>query len=109
MELPRRAKDDIYVAPGSYPRLVAELKAGGWAHEWSPVIAYPFDQRTRLFPFRWLDKRAVPCGVRSIAASLLECGFQRTRIVLGQWNPKFSPSAAVRAGYQIDLLLIFWG
>ena len=106
MELPHRAKDDVYVTPGSYTRLVAELQAACWAHDWSPVIAYPFDNRTRLFPFRWLDKRIVPCGARSVAASLLECGFYRTRIVLQQWNPKFSPSATVRAGYPIDLLLI---
>ncbi len=106
MELPRRAQADTFVAEGSYTRLVAELKAASWAHDWSPVIASPFDNRTRLIPFRWLDKRVVPCGVRSIAASLLECGFNRTRIVLGQWNPKFSPSAAVRAGYRINLLLI---
>lgn len=106
MELPRRARDDVYVPDGAYSRAVSDLRAATWTHEWSPVIAYPFDTRTRVMPFRWLDRRVVPCGVRSVAASLLECGFSRTRIVLQQWNPNFSPAAAVRAGYPIDLLLI---
>lgn len=106
MELPRRAADDLYVPAGGYRRLVDELRGAKSAHEWSSVIAYPFDLRTRLMPFRWLDKRVVPCGARSLAGSLMESGFSRTRIVLQQWNPRFSPSAAVQAGYPIDLLLI---
>lgn len=106
MELPRRNGDDVYVSDGSFSRLVAGLRAARQAHHWSPVVVYPFDNRTRLMPFRWLDRRVVPCGARSIAATLLECGFSKTRLVLQQWNPNFSPSATVRGGHPIDLLLI---
>ena len=106
MELPSRDKEDVFVPDGGFRRLTEELQNAKSAHDWSVVIAYSFDFRTRLMPFRWVDKRVVPCGVRSIAASLRECGFQRTRIVLQQWNPRFSPSATVQAGFPIDLLLV---
>ena len=106
MELPHRPKDDLFVPKGGFRQLVDELQQARGAHAWSIVIGYAFDYRTRLLPFRWVDKRAVPCGVRSIAASLRECGFQRTRTVLQQWTPNFSPSATVRAGFPIDLLLV---
>ena len=106
MELPSRPKNDRFLPDGSYRQLVRELQAARQTHHWSTVIAYPFDTRTRVMPFRWLDRRVVPCGARSVAASLLECGYEQTRIVLGQWNPKFSPSATVKAGYRIDLLMI---
>ena len=106
MELPRRDKQDVFVPDGEYTRLVAELRTAKWTHSWSPVIYSCFDNRTRLMPFRWLDKRVVPCGVRLVASSLLECGFDRTRTVLQQWTPNFRVSSAVSAGQPIDLLLI---
>ena len=106
MELPRRTKDDVYVAKGAYAESMAGLTAATKTHDWSPLLYYCFDKRTRLMPFRWLDKRVVPCGVRSIASCLLESGFDQTRIVLQQWNPNFLPSAAVTAGQKIDILMI---
>lgn len=106
MELPRRSCDDVFWPDGCHTKLIGSLRESHGIHEWSSVIAYPFDNRTRLMPFRWLDKRVVPCGARSIATTLLECGFSSTRLVLQQWNPRFSPSATVRAGHPIDLLLI---
>ncbi|MFQ5730556.1 MAG: B12-binding domain-containing radical SAM protein [Planctomycetaceae bacterium] len=106
MELPRRDRHDVYLPDGGYRRMVRELQGAGSAHDWSIVLAYPFDNRTRLMPFRWVDRRLVPCGVRSLAASLFECGFHRVRTVLQQWTPNFLPSAAVKAGHKIDLLLI---
>ena len=57
-------------------------------------------------PFRWLDKRVVPCGVRTVAGCLLEAGFDQTRIVLQQWTPNFRPSETVRSGRKIDILLV---
>jgi radical SAM superfamily enzyme YgiQ (UPF0313 family) len=106
MELPRRPKDDVFVPDGGFRRAVENLQGAKAAHEWSIVLAYAFDKRTRLMPFRWVDRRIVPCGVRSIAATLRECGFSQTRIVLQQWTPRFSPAATVRAGVPIDLLLV---
>jgi len=106
MELPRREPGDVFVAAGAYGRLVEELRAAPSTSSWSPVIASAFDHRTRVMPFRWIDTRVVPCGARSVAGSLLGCGFDRTRVVLGQWNPRFSPTATVAAGHPIDILLI---
>ena len=106
MELPRREKDDVFVPDGGYGRLVDELREADAAHDWSIVIAYPFDTRTRLMPFRWVDRRVVPCGVRSIGAGLLDSGFTNIRTVLQQWTPKFSVSATVKSGRPIDILMI---
>lgn len=106
MELPRRSTEDVYVPDGGYRRLVAELRGAKAAHQWNIVLVYPFDNRTRLMPFRWVDRRIVPCGVRSLAAGLFECGFRNIRTVLQQWTPRFSPSATVKSGRPIDLLMI---
>src|SRR5579872_508669 len=106
MELPIRARDDVYIPNGGYRSLVSRLRISPARRCWSSIIAYAFDRRTRVMPFRTFDSKVVPCGVRSLAASLLECGFEQTRIVLQQWTPNFQPSAAVQAGYPIDLLLI---
>lgn len=106
MELPRREKDDVFVPDGGYGRLVDELRDAEAAHDWPIVIAYPFDTRTRLMPFRWVDRRVVPCGVRSIGAGLLDSGFRDVRTVLQQWTPKFSVSATVKSGRPIDILMI---
>lgn len=106
MELPQRSRDDVFVPDGGYRRVVHDLRQARGVHDWSIVTVNAFDRRTRLMPFRWVDRRLVPCGVRSLSASLRECGFPRTRTVLQQWTPNFSPWAAVRAGHSIDLLLI---
>lgn len=106
MELPRRDRDDVFVPDGGYGQLVDQLRDARSAQEWSIVVAYPFDARTRVMPFRWVDRRVVPCGVRSLGAALLECGFTNTRTVLQQWTPKFSVSATVKSGRPIDVLMI---
>ena len=106
MELPRRAPNDVYIPAGGYRRLVADLQQRTEIHDWSPLLISAFDDRTRVMPFRWVDKRMVPCGVRSLAASLLECGFTKTRIVLQQWTDKVRTSAVVRAGHSVDILIV---
>ncbi len=106
MELPRRHADDVYVPIGGYRQLVGELQNAASAHAWPIVLVSAFDQRTRVMPFRAVDRKVVPCGVRSITASLLECGFQNVRTVLQQWNPRFLPATAVEGGHPIDILLI---
>lgn len=106
MELPRRAPNDVYIPAGGYRRLVADLQQRTEIHDWSPLLISAFDDRTRVMPFRWVDKRMVPCGVRSLAASLLECGFAKTRIVLQQWTNKVRTSAVVRAGHPVDILIV---
>ncbi|MEO1996749.1 MAG: radical SAM protein [Planctomycetaceae bacterium] len=106
MELPRRSPEDVYIPDGAYPELMHELRVASGSSDWSSVLYYCFDNHTRLMPFRWLDKRVVPCGVRTVAGCLLEAGFDQTRIVLQQWTPNFRPSATVRSGRKIDILLV---
>lgn len=106
MELPRRPPHDVYVPAGGYRRIVAELQQRTEVHNWSPLLISAFDERTRVMPFRWVDKRMVPCGVRSLAASLLECGFAKARIVLQQWNKNVRTSAVVRGGHAVDILMV---
>lgn len=106
MELPHRDPGDVFVPVGEYRRVIETLQSAAALHQWSTVIAYAFDYRTRLMPFRFLDRKVVPCGVRSLAAALLECGFDQIRVVLQQWTPNFLPSEAVRHGHPIDILMV---
>jgi len=70
------------------------------------VVAYAFDHRTRLLPFIGADRRMAPAGVRAIAAAMVDSGFEKTRIVLQQWNRHFRPSAMRLDGRVPDLFLV---
>ena len=56
------------------------------------MIACAFDHRTRMLPFIFADTRMAPAGVRAIGSAMVDAGFDKTRIVLQQWNRNFRPS-----------------
>ena len=45
-----------------------------------------------MLPFIYADMRMVPSGVRAIGAAMVDSGFDKTRIVLQQWNKNFRPA-----------------
>lgn len=106
MELPTRAKGDIFLPDGQFGRLTTELRRQTPCHDIGIVIAYAFDFRTRLLPYFMADKRMPPLGPRAIAAALTNAGFRRVRIVLQQWNPNFRPSQARIDGRPPDVFMV---
>jgi radical SAM superfamily enzyme YgiQ (UPF0313 family) len=75
-------------------------------HDLATVIACAFDRRTRLLPFIGSDLRMAPAGVRAMGAAMVDSGFEKTRIVLQQWNKNFRPSAMRLDGRVPDLFLV---
>lgn len=106
MDLPIRAKGDIFLADGQFGRLTAELRRQTHCHDLNILIVYAFDFRTRLLPFFLADRRMPPAGPRAVAAALAHAGFGRIRIVLQQWNPNFRPSQARMEGRPVDVLMV---
>jgi radical SAM superfamily enzyme YgiQ (UPF0313 family) len=92
MELPRRTRGDELLKPGELTALRARLRRVAPAHDLVSVIACAFDHRTRMLPFIFADTRMAPAGVRSIGSAMVAAGFDKTRIVLQQWNRHFRPS-----------------
>ncbi len=91
MELPRRPRGDELLPPGEMIRMRGRVHAHAQKHDLAIVIAYAFDHRTRVLPFVFYDFKVAPSGVRAIGSALADAGFEKTRIVLQQWNKKFSP------------------
>jgi radical SAM superfamily enzyme YgiQ (UPF0313 family) len=106
MELPSRAKGNILLAPGEMTDLRARLRAVSHKHDLTTVIACAFDHRTRILPFIYADMRMPPAGVRAIGSALVDSGFSKTRIVLQQWNKKFSPQQMRLDGRVPDLFCV---
>lgn len=106
MELPSRSQGDELLKPGEMTRLRERLRRLAPANDLTPVIAYAFDRRSRMLPFLFADTKMAPAGVRSVGAALLDSGFSRTRIVLQQWNPNFTPSKMQLDGQVPDLFLV---
>ncbi len=106
MELPQREPGDVFLAPGELVDVRRRLRRIAPRHDLVTVIANAFDFRTRMLPFLFVDTRMVPAGVRAIGSALADCGFDRTRIVLGQWNRRFRPSLARLDGRTPDLFLV---
>jgi len=75
-------------------------------HDLATVIACAFDHRTRILPFIYADQRMVPAGVRALGSALVDSGFDKTRIVLQQWNRNFRPSQMQLDGRIPDLFLV---
>ena len=59
-----------------------------------------------MLPFIYSDTRMAPAGVRSIGSALVAAGFDKTRIVLQQWNRNFRPSTMQLDGRMPDLFLV---
>src|SRR3954447_20161251 len=106
MELPRRARGDEMLKPGELLGLRGRLRAVASRHDLVTVIACAFDHRTRMLPFIYADTRMAPAGVRSIGSALADSGFEKTRIVLQQWNRHFKPSKMRVDGRVPDLFMV---
>src|SRR5437016_5151534 len=106
MELLSRAKNDRYTRPGHYQELEKCLRSNPDTAKIPILVCYAFDYRTRLGPFLFADTRLLTAGPRAVAAALYAAGFQKTRIVLRQWNPNFRASEARLDGEVPHLLLV---
>src|SRR5438874_306913 len=106
MELPRRTRGDELLKPGDLLALRARLRRLAPAHDLATVIACAFDHRTRMLPFIYADTRMAPAGVRSIGSAMVDSGFDKTRIVLQQWNRRFRPSKMRLDGRIPDLFMV---
>src|SRR5947207_4146510 len=106
MELPRRARGDELLKPGELTRLRARLRTVAPNHDLATVIACAFDHRTRMLPFIFADTRMAPAGVRAIGSAMIDAGFDKTCIVLHQWNRNFQPSQMQLDGRISDLFMV---
>ena len=106
MELPRRARDDVYLPDNEFRRRVLTLRQQTHAHDLRIGLVYAFDFRTRMLPFWYADQRMAPCSVRLLADVLYEAGFTNLRIVLQQWSPRVLPSRMRLNGKPLDILLV---
>ncbi len=106
MELPSRAAGDILLAPGEMTDIRRRLRAISSQHDLATVIACAFDHRTRVLPFIYADIRMAPAGVRAIGAAMVDSGFDKTRIVLQQWNRNFRPQQMRLDGRVPDIFMV---
>jgi radical SAM superfamily enzyme YgiQ (UPF0313 family) len=107
MELAVREASDRFLSPGTYRALEARLrKRSAELAEIPAVVLSAFERSNRLLPFVLYDSRMFPAGARSVAASLHQAGFQRTRAVFQLWNPRFRPSRARIDSRPVQMLLI---
>ncbi|CAN5485749.1 hypothetical protein BH09PLA1_BH09PLA1_05550 [soil metagenome] len=106
MELPRRNRGDELLRPGELTQLRERLRAIAPKHDLTTVIACAFDHRTRMLPFIFADTRMAPAGVRAIGSAMVDSGFDKTRIVLQQWNRSFRPSQMKLDGRVPDLFMV---
>jgi radical SAM superfamily enzyme YgiQ (UPF0313 family) len=106
MELPRRARGDELLKPGELIRLRERLRTVAPRHDLATVIVCAFDHRTRMLPFIFADTRMAPAGVRAVGSAMADVGFEKTRIVLQQWNRNFRPSRMQLDGRVPDLFMV---
>ena len=106
MELPCRARDDVLLKPGELADIRLRLRNVAASHDLTTVIACAFDHRTRMLPFIYADMRIAPAGVRAIGSAMVDSGFDKTRIVLQQWNKNFRPSQMRLDGRIPDIFMV---
>src|ERR1700692_2686488 len=106
MELPRRARGDELLKRGELTDLRQRLRNVAKQHDLATVIACAFDHRTRMLPFIYADTRMAPAGVRGIGSAMVDAGFEKTRIILQQWNRNFRPSRMRLDGKVPDLFMV---
>src|SRR5438876_8456794 len=106
MELPRRNRGDELLKPGELTAARARLRRVAPRHDVATVIACAFDHRTRMLPFIYADTRMAPAGVRAVGSAMVDSGFDKTRIVLQQWNRRFRPSRMQLDGRVPDLFMV---
>lgn len=105
MELPRRERGDELLRPGELLDLRQRLRRMAPQHDLTSVIACAFDFRTEMLPFVYASTRMAPSGVRAIGAAMVDSGFEKTRIVLQQWNKRFRPSQMQLDGRVPDIFM----
>lgn len=106
MELPPRPRGDELLRPGELLDLRHRLRRLARGHDLTTVIACAFDPRTQMLPFVYAATHMVPAGVRAVGAAMLDAGFEKTRIVLQQWNPNFRPQQMRLDGRVPDLFMV---
>jgi radical SAM superfamily enzyme YgiQ (UPF0313 family) len=106
MELPRRDRGDERLPAGESLDIRRRLRRIAAGHDLTTVIACAFDHRTRMLPFIFADTRMAPAGVRGIGSAMVDAGFEKTRIVLQQWNKNFRPSKMRVDGRVPDLFMV---
>ena len=106
MELPCRARGDELLRAGELLGLRQRLRNIARRHDLTTVIACAFDHRTRMLPFLHAAVRMAPAGARAIGAAMLDAGFNKTRIVLQQWNQNFRPSQMRLDGHIPDVFMV---
>jgi radical SAM superfamily enzyme YgiQ (UPF0313 family) len=107
MELAYRKGMDAFAPTGDFRRLTRRLREHtDVLAEIPAVVLACFDRRTRMMPFVLYDKKIFPAGARTVAGTLVNAGFSRTRAVFQLWNPNFRPSAARIDGRPPQILLI---
>lgn len=106
MELPRRTRGDELLKPGEAIAVRQRLRHVAGRHDLVSVIACAFDHRTRMLPFIFADTHMAPAGVRAVGSAMVDSGFDKTRIVLQQWNKKFRPSKMQLDGRVPDLFMV---
>src|SRR5690349_25139058 len=92
MELASRPKGQILLPRGEMIDIRRRLRLLAAGNDLVSVVACAFDHRTRMLPFIFADTRMIPAGVRAIGSAMVDAGFDKTRIVLQQWNRNFQPS-----------------
>ena len=106
MELPRRPRGDELLQPGALLYLRERLRRIAARHDLATVIACAFDNRTHMLPFIYSAQRMAPAGVRAIGSVMADAGFEKTRIVLQQWNRNFSPARMRLDGRIPDVFMV---
>lgn len=106
MELPRRTRGDELLRSGALLDVRQRLRAKAARHDLTTVIACAFDFRTQMLPFNYAATRMAPAGVRAVGSAMLDAGFEKTRIVLLQWNPNFRPAQMRLDGRIPDLFMV---
>jgi len=106
MELPRRGSGDELLRSGELIGLRDRLRIAARGHDLTSVIACAFDHRTCMLPFVYADMRMAPAGVRAVGSAMADVGFDKTRIVLQQWNRNFRPSHMRVDGRVPDIFLV---
>jgi radical SAM superfamily enzyme YgiQ (UPF0313 family) len=106
MELPRRSRGDELLRPGELTDIRRRLRRIAAGHDLVSVIACAFDHRTRMLPFIFADTHMAPAGVRAVGSAMADSGFEKTRIVLQQWNKRFRPSEMRLDGRVPDLFMV---
>jgi len=106
VELASRTTGDELLRPGELLRLRQRLRQIARRHDLTSVITCAFDHRTRMLPFVYAARRMAPAGVRAIGSAMVDCGFDKTRIVLQQWNRNFRPSQMRLDGRVPDVFLL---